>query len=115
MSSTLTRSSTCVYFDTTQSTTITCVCTARIESSTASFLEAEHTTPFTSTVGNNPFANKSNSGTCVNDTTFNTVIVVVGLNVDIIHRAYFEHLIESVTGLTSARCVERLIEVRCSL
>lgn len=34
---------------------------------------------------------------------------------EICHRAYFEHLLESVAGLTSARYVEHLIEVRCSL
>lgn len=113
--STLIQNSLCTYFHTTHSITITRVCTSRIELSTASFRDAEHITPFTSTVGNRHFVNSRSSGTCLKDITFNTVIVDVCLDVDTIHRAYIEHLIESVAWLTSARCVERLIEVRCSL
>lgn len=49
--------------------------------STDSLLEALQITPFTSTVGNDSFANDKNSGTWSKDLTFNTVIIVYRLDV----------------------------------
>lgn len=137
-SSSLTRSSTSIYntYITYNITNISCslLCSSSITSCT---FDLEHTTPFVSIVGVKPLQRQSViSCTSINDVTIHIIglcilysgsinkcftlnlflfIVIYFSYVDIIHRAYFEHLQESVAGLTSARCVEHLIEVRCSL
>lgn len=138
-SSSLTRSSTSIYNThiTYNITNISCslLCSSSITSCT---FDLEHTTPFVSIVGVKLLQIQSViSCASINDVTIHIIglcilysgsinkcstlkvlfifIVVYFSYVDTIHRAYFEHLQESVTGLTSARCVEHLIEVRCSL
>lgn len=74
-------------------------------------LENEHTTDFTSVLGKTLNTNSTDSCNCSNLAYFIDGIVVTCLVIN--HRT--EHLQESVTRLTSARLVEHLIEVRCSL
>ena len=86
-------------------------------STTSCTFDLEHTTPFVSIVGVKPIQRQSViSCTSINDVT----IHIIGLFLFIIiYRLVInyctEHLQESVTRLTSARLVEHLIEVRCSL
>lgn len=133
------RSSTSIYntYITYNITNISCslLCSSSITSCT---FDLEHTTPFVSIVGVKPLQRQSViSCASINDVTIHIIglcilysgsihkcstlkvlfvfIVVYFSYVNTIHRANIEHLQESVAGLTSARCVEHLIEVRCSL
>ena len=138
-SSSLTRSSTSVHntYITYNITNISCslLCSSSITSCT---FDLEHTTPFVSIVGVKPLQRQSViSCTSINDVTIHIIglcilysgsinkcstlkvlfvfIVIYRLVNDVCYRANAQHLQESVAGLTSARCVEHLIEVRCSL
>ena len=138
-SSSLTRSSTSIYntYITYNITNISCslLCSSSITSCT---FDLEHTTPFVSIVGVKPLQRQSViSCTSINDVTIHIIglcilysgsinkcstlkvlfvfIVIYRLVNDVCYRANAQHLQESVAGLTSARCVEHLIEVRCSL